>query len=444
MNIIIHKLFGDGKVLTTRASGLELYVEFEDGISRWVRVEDVRFGKISKQKDKILSKTQIKSTQQTSPLINKRFKPRKIIESLRLGIFPQDYIDSLTFGREGEIKKILDWLKNPEEGAMISYGDYGAGKTHFLEYIYFLALKENWAVSFVEIRPNETPLHKPKAIYEKIIDSFKYHKNKNFEMFLREIAGNPNSNLVNSHRHLNEMVRRIKNSMDFSFCWDWIKGKLNHSGISIKLPPISRYSTWANIICYILSGIGYAAKNVLDLKGFLILFDEAENIDASWYNNYQEQKGWNFFRGLILMTENNENLLNEDVMEHFSNTNKSKGAWGEKTNLQYCKQHLYRYIWKEECNVKTILTFTPNLWIFNREPLLSLDKLEIEHLKKEALQKVATKVADFYQAAYGFKSNKKVHLNLKQYNTRSYIKAIIEILDLIRFHPSKEIDELLS
>lgn len=70
--------------------------------------------------------------------------------------------------------------------------------------------------------------------------------------------------------------------------------------------------------------------------------------------------------------------------------------------------------------------------------------MELEHLKKEALQKVATKVADFYKAAYGFKSNKKVHLNLKQYNTRSYIKAIIEILDLIRFHPNKELDELIS
>ncbi|KKN16993.1 hypothetical protein LCGC14_0970310 [marine sediment metagenome] len=441
---MIHKRFGEGKVLTTRASGLELFIEFEDGITRWVRMEDVRFSETNKQKDKILSNSQTNSVQQVSHVINNRFKPRKIIESLRLGIFPQDYIDSLTFGREREVRKILEWLKDPEEGALISYGEYGSGKTHFLEYIYYLALKENWAVSFVELRPNETPLHKPKAIYEKIINSFKYHKNKNFETFLREIAENPNSNLINAHHHLGEIVRRIKGNTDFSFCWDWIKGRLNHSGSSIKLPPISRFSTWANIICYVLSGIGYAAKNVLGLKGFLILFDEAENIDVSWYNNYQDQKGWNFLRGLILMAENNDQLLNELIKEQFSYTTKSKGTWGEKTKLQYCKKHPYRYLWKKHCNIKSIFTFTPNLWIFNREPLLSLDKLELNNLKKEALQNVATKVADFYRAAYDFESNKKVYLNLKQFNTRTYIKAIIEILDLIRFHPNKEIDDLIA
>ena len=34
------------------------------------------------------------------------------------------------------------------------------------------------------------------------------------------------------------------------------------------------------IYIVILSGIGWAAKNILGLKGFLILFDEAENVDS--------------------------------------------------------------------------------------------------------------------------------------------------------------------
>jgi len=36
-----HKTYGRGRVCKERFGGFELYVEFEDGISRWVRRDEV-------------------------------------------------------------------------------------------------------------------------------------------------------------------------------------------------------------------------------------------------------------------------------------------------------------------------------------------------------------------------------------------------------------------
>ena len=69
-------------------------------------------------------------------------------------------------------------------------GVYGVGKTHFLEYINNIALKDNWAVSFLEFDSNSLPLNKPKLLYEEIIRSFQY-KNGDFRDFLTEVAFNP-------------------------------------------------------------------------------------------------------------------------------------------------------------------------------------------------------------------------------------------------------------
>jgi len=58
-----------------------------------------------------------------------------------------------------------------------------------LEYIYLTALKDNWAVSMVELDPNEASFRKPKVIYQKIISSFKFRqRNGDFREFLKQIV----------------------------------------------------------------------------------------------------------------------------------------------------------------------------------------------------------------------------------------------------------------
>lgn len=463
MKKVNHNFYGAGKVLKSRYAGAEVFVEFDSGISRWIKNKDIDHGefvnKILKREntdfvlnsqdngevrgEKLEEKTESIETNQ----INNQ--ARANIEALRMGLFPDNNIEDFTFGRKKEKEFIQNWLNNSNEGSLIITGAYGIGKTHFLEYIDQISLKDNWAVSLLEFDSNSLPLNKPKLLYEEVMRSFKY-KNGDFKDFLREVAESPDYILMKDHTHLFTMIKRIRNETDFDYCWKWIYGSLEHAGPQAYLPPIYKYSTAANIFCYILSGIGYAAKEVLGLNGFMILFDEAENIDPYWYSSYQRVKGWNFLEGLISMSKNSKDLLLDKPFREISVPNrKSKELRGKLTNLQYHNRLPYQYIWKIPCYVRIVLGFTPYEALLNRRPLNQLKRLELNQLDHNALQQIATEIATFYYQAYNFIADE-TRLNLpsellKTYDsTRLYIKSLIEILDLIRFHPNKPLFELLQ
>jgi len=500
MLIVEHRVYGRGKVQKKRFGGFELYVEFEDGISRWVRSDEVIF----------LSETPtLKKHEPSRPILSEeQFKARQIIEALRLGVVPPEYVESFTFGRGEEIKQIKSWLDNSSKGSLIIVGEYGAGKTHLLEYIYFFALSNNWAVSMVKIDPNEAPFHKPKVVYQKIISSFRFKsRNGNFREFLRSIAFSTKGKRINDycfhekfeikeyredgcliycplhdttiregadlckgckyyylnvqpfhpvyelreHEYLGKVIEKIRNRTDDEHMWEWIEG---NSASYYSYPQMYEHSTCANVYCYILSGIGWAAKNILGLNGFLILFDEAESVEPYWHTSYQNSKAWNFLTGIILMTNNDKRLLEDleciDGIDYrYSWSGYPQGLWGKYTGLQYCGYNRLPFIWKIPCYVKSIFTFTKSE-ILDKEPLNNLTKLEIEHLDNESLMKISSTIINLYQKAYNFQlknrdlSIKKLFNLIPKEKHRLFIKGIIESLDLLRFHPDKPIEMLLK
>lgn len=450
-------------MLKSRYAGAEVFVEFESGISRWIKDKDLDHGeyitKILKREKPdvdLLSQEsgqtiveQTKERFESKPLDNIKYQARANIEALRMGLFPDNNIEDFTFGRKREKDFIQNWLHNSNEGSLIMTGVYGVGKTHFLEYINNIALKDNWAVSFLEFDSNSLPLNKPKLLYEEIIRSFKY-KNGDFRDFMNEVAKSSDYILMKEHTHLSTMIKRIRDDRDADFCWEWIYGKLNHSGTLASLPPIYTYSTAANIFCYILSGIGYAAKEVLGLNGFIIFFDEAENIDPYWYSSYQRVKGWNFLEGLILMTSNSRDLLQDRPFNEVSVLNrKSNELRGRLTNLQYNNKFPCQYIWKTPCSVRIVMGFTPYETLLSKKPLNRLSRLELNQLDPSALQEIATEITTFYYQAYNYQTDKERSQLpselLKNYDaTRLFIKSLVEILDLTRFHPKKPLSELLQ
>ena len=487
MQLVEHRIYGKGKIQKKRFGGFELYVEFEDGIERWVRRDEVRF----------LSETPILIKHKPSELVlsEEQFKARQIIEALRLGVVPHKYVEEFTFGREDEIKQIKNWLNNPSSGSLAIIGEYGVGKTHLLEYIYSFALNNNWAVSIVELDPNEAPLHRPKVIYQKIISSFRFKsQNGNFREFLRRIASpikgkniskycshkkfkikehNENGNLIycplhdttiregaglckgckysvgfhavyelKEHRYLGRIIEEIRNEKDDEYVWEWIEGNPTLY-YSLRM---YEYSTCANVYCYILSGIGWAARNVLGLNGFLILFDEAESVDSYWYTSYQNNMAWNFLTGMVLMANNDRRLLLDiDNIEHrYTRSGHSQGYWGKYTGLQYCGYSHLPFIWKIPCYVKIIFTFTPIPWILDRDPLNTLSNFELEHLDNASLKKISETIVKLYQKAYNFHPNEDIFDLVPKDKTRLFIKGMIETLDLMRFHSDKSVEELLK
>ena len=97
---------------------------------------------------------------------------RAIIEELRKGSVPADYVDFFTVGRENWLHYIKDDLENyiAEGGAKVRFirGDYGDGKTHFMSVISHLSLSYGFAVSFV-VLTREIPIHKFEAVYQSLV-----------------------------------------------------------------------------------------------------------------------------------------------------------------------------------------------------------------------------------------------------------------------------------
>jgi hypothetical protein len=106
----------------------------------------------------------------------KPFQARAIIEALRKGVVPTDYVSFFTVGRQ-------NWLKFVEEdldffiaggGGKVRFinGDYGDGKTHFMSVIQQLSLQKKFASSFV-VLTRDIPIHKFEVVYQEIVSQLR-------------------------------------------------------------------------------------------------------------------------------------------------------------------------------------------------------------------------------------------------------------------------------
>lgn len=106
----------------------------------------------------------------------KPFQARAIIEGLRKGIVPTEYVPFFTVGRQHWLKFVEDDLDNfiASGGGKVRFinGDYGDGKTHFMSVIQQLALEKKFASSFV-ILTRDVPIHKFEVVYQEIVSQLR-------------------------------------------------------------------------------------------------------------------------------------------------------------------------------------------------------------------------------------------------------------------------------
>jgi len=74
------------------------------------------------------------------------YEARAIIEALRKGSVPMEYVPFFTVGRQNWLKFIEDDLDHyiAEGGAKVRFinGDYGDGKTHFMSVVRHMAMQK--------------------------------------------------------------------------------------------------------------------------------------------------------------------------------------------------------------------------------------------------------------------------------------------------------------
>jgi len=101
----------------------------------------------------------------------REFEAVRIIETLRSGVSSRRLSAIFSYGREALLEAVQRDLDTVAAGkgtrAVVLRGDYGEGKTHFLNTVFNLAQKLNFAVSFV-ILSKETPFNRLDRVYPKV------------------------------------------------------------------------------------------------------------------------------------------------------------------------------------------------------------------------------------------------------------------------------------
>lgn len=435
--LVIHPRWGNGRVVRVRHGGYDLFVLFEDGQLRVVSRTRVQFRDEPKAKPVALRPAQSLPAN------------RVIVEALKLGIVPEEHVEQFMFGRDDELAYIDSWLDDPGRSVLLLVGSYGAGKSHLLEFIRRHVLNKGFASAVVQLDANEAPLHRPKQVYRRLMETLRFRdedgKEAGFASILRNLAKGrlPRSGtgypmfLTQAIEHMRNLARTQEEERAIV---RWIMGQ-DEAG-PLKLHD---FTTWANVYCHILSGIGHIMVTSLGLRGLVLVVDEAEVLDMTWGNQYIS--GSNFLAGLILTCSSATELLTD------SQTRSGTHWQGVITGLIYGgHSRETRYLWKQPSGLKMILAMTPPFDESFQElrgnfPVLSRyrpDRLDLEPLSDEALVEAFRHLARLYADAFPCPPPpeplaRKILSRIGRTDGRSrlFLKASVEAMDLIRHYPNQ-------
>ncbi|PDW00582.1 hypothetical protein A9Q02_09335 [Candidatus Chloroploca asiatica] len=437
---IHHPIHGSGVVIGQRFAGFELHVRFSNGRERYVRADEVQAEAPAMQE---LDPVQV--AHPTRQVCSGPPVPRGIIETLRLGIVPENRVQTFTFGRDAELAQLQGWLTAEDDGARIIQGTYGTGKTHILNYLRRYALKEGYAVAFIEMDTQESPFSRPKRVYSQVAESLTYRdaltgRHLGFKDLVRcaVYAG-----LTRTHPYFSHLETHLADEA----VWNWIMARediprpydVNHAYNS--LPGLYNHGTAANIYTNLLSGLGWFCQHPkLSLKGLILIFDESETL-FGYQTRDSSVKSFNFLDTLLAVANNDPWMLGHPQDRGFIT---SSYAW----NIPF----LYQPI----SGLKLALAFTSlyNAPTAVKESLIatSVEQIVLQPLDEEALYHIFEKVRGFYRQAYCFKSDalpldvvfQRVLEKTQQHDSlRMKIKGFVEALDLLRLHPGVSPDEVL-
>ena len=411
---VYHPSYGHGIAQFARRAGFEYQVRFDSGEVRWIRTDELELGP-----SHLVTSTP--SWRTSSP----HFRERKIVEGLRLGVVPDDGLELFTCGREPEIEQLRAWLHTPEDATRLLIGQYGSGKTHLLNYLRLMALNEGFAVSLIEMDPQESPFSKPKRVYHQIARNLQWRDGtdiRDFRALLRR-----DRDLLRNHAYFRYMA-----SSDDSRLWEWIDGSLGdprpmgESGDPLDIPAMYDYTTAANIYCYLISGLGWLCQTkALGHKGLLILFDESEALHAA--RGTSLDRSLNFMDALIDTADNNEDMLQPPL----------------ETGYRYARHaEQVPFLYRPPCGLKLLFAFTSSNDLWVSQLLAQKPIVRLAALTNDNLSTAMTQLRSIYQAAYAGDLHSTDYTAAEQLlqtldrpldSTRSIIKGYVEALDVSRF-----------
>jgi hypothetical protein len=244
-----------------------------------------------------------------------QFRARQTLEALRFGIVPVQDVETLTIGLEAERVSLDRALARSRErgGDVVAViGDYGFGKSHFVELAARRALRENVLVVNASLDLVEVPPAKAYEIYRALARSLRYPDGdeRGLHPLLKRALDSPgavaqflDASPVPASCPLSAALRGLA-ACSSQVAYDdvvlWIEGQIKSTAnlrTCLKKPP-RLYATGevARQYAYLLTALS-ALATFVGYSGLAVLIDESEHYSLLRAN--QRGRADAFFKALI-------------------------------------------------------------------------------------------------------------------------------------------------
>lgn len=423
-----HKYFGAGIVLSQKG-GEQLLVDFDCGIRLWVNRNTL-----------LIHSPPAPLPIKSRPASKGKVGSRKIVEALRMGIVPYFATKEFTFGRGEQIEQIREEFKCFQKeggGCILIEGEYGAGKTHLLDYIHRWALEEGYGVCRCELDAEELSPSRPKRVYRELLHSLRLLREEEEWGGERVLKEGRKRGLSKHHTFFSKAFEVMKKGVKSSFLWDWISGEpLSRDYLDWckewRLPVLLDHSPAVDIYCYLLSGWSYILST-LGAKGFLIIMDEAETIQRLYWR--EREVGSQFYKGLFALCKNEEHLLSPKFKEQ-----KLLGLGRmDEHGLLHSGVRPTPYAYHLPSKIMLIIALTP---LGERvKEFEGAKKITLPPLSPKDLKDMTEKMVHLYKEAFHFhireEEKKQILGELLRYHGRSIrylIRRGVESMDILRHY----------
>ena len=309
-----HPHFGAGELLKTYMGGYEWEVLFASG--RRFRLPAKEFSAESYHAV-ATPPTTLAEPPARLPLDTDQFRARQTLEALCVGIVPVQDAETLTIGLEAErvtLDRALDRSRERGGDVLAVIGDYGFGKSHFIELAARRALRENFLVAGASLDLVEVPPGKAHKIYEALVTALRYPdtQRRGLLPLVQKALARPAviSEFVRlCPREVKECplaaallaLQDCPSQSALEAIVAWLSGQTKPQPdmkICLKRPP-RLYITGENArqYSYLLTGISLLAT-LVGYTGMAVLIDESEHY--SLLRTMQRERADSFFQSMIV------------------------------------------------------------------------------------------------------------------------------------------------
>ncbi|OYU38161.1 MAG: hypothetical protein CFE33_16395 [Pseudorhodobacter sp. PARRP1] len=239
---------------------------------------------------------------------------RQSFEAVNLGVVPSDpdQLIKLTIGGDEISRSVRALLGDlPRTGACrVFMGYYGSGKSHHLQLVKAIAIRDGWVTASIELDPKAADPAKASSVYQGLIAGLEFparqdgRRSEDFFDLIKEIRDNwikvRSLRYFSSSRWFSSAIEALlrlshrRDDQDYVSAVHWLGGQIKQkdainriawSGIRRSIPAMPQTKDTGLVYAFHLVVLNEVLK-ALGYKGLAIIIDEAEHVRTYSVSRY--------------------------------------------------------------------------------------------------------------------------------------------------------------